>query len=148
MQEKEKSAAPAASVSKSSKAEIPVAAAPAAAVVSTAPAAVPTSEAPAAKPAAETHAHDEKKGQPSRKKEVVVGTSGVSSSSTPANMPRRNIVGRMDLSRVTPPPQQGGFERRGPPRGPGGMGFGPPGFGPPPRGRRGGPGFGPPPPPR
>lgn len=39
------------------------------------------------------------------------------------------------------------FERRGPPRGPGGMGFGPPGFGPPPRGRRGGPGFGPPPPP-
>jgi hypothetical protein len=39
------------------------------------------------------------------------------------------------------------FERRGPPRGPGGFGFGPPGMGPPPRGRRGGPGFGPPPPP-
>jgi hypothetical protein len=41
----------------------------------------------------------------------------------------------------------GSFERRGPPRGPGGFGFGPPGMGPPPRGRRGGPGFGPPPPP-
>ena len=35
------------------------------------------------------------------------------------------------------------FERRGPPRGPSRMGFGPPGFGPPPRGRQGGPGFGP-----
>ncbi len=126
MKEKEKPAAPAASVSKPAKVETPVAAAPTAAVVSTASAVVPTSEAPAAKPAAETHAHDEKKGQPSRKKEVVVGTSGVSSSSTPANLPRRNIVGRMDLSRVTPPPQQGGFERRGPP---GGGGGGRPGFG-------------------
>jgi hypothetical protein len=50
----------------------------------------------------------------------------------------RQFVGKPDAS----------FERRGPPRGPGGFGFGPPGFGPPPpRGRRGGPGFGPPPPP-
>lgn len=46
---------------------------------------------------------------PARKKEVVVGTSGVSSSS-PA--PRRNIIGRMDLSRVqsqAPPRREGGF---------------------------------------
>lgn len=54
----------------------------------------------------------------------------------------RQFVGKPDAS----------FERRGPPRGPGGLGFGPPGappgFGlPPARGRRGGPGFGPPPPP-
>lgn len=46
-----------------------------------------------------------------RKKEVSVGTSGVSSSATAA--PRRNIVGRMDLSRVAPPPQQGGYQARG-----------------------------------
>lgn len=38
---------------------------------------------------------------PARKKEVVVGSSGVSSTSTVA--PRRNIVGRMDLSRVQAP---------------------------------------------
>lgn len=56
-----------------------------------------------------------------RKKEVVVGTSGVASSSTPASAPKRNIIGRMDLSRVqTQAPQrpqgdrpQGGF-RSGP----------------------------------
>ncbi len=45
---------------------------------------------------------------PARKKEVVVGTSGVSSSN-PA--PRRNIIGRMDLSRVQPqaaPRREGG----------------------------------------
>ena len=42
-----------------------------------------------------------------RKKEVVVGQSGASSSQTPVSVgPRRNIVGRMDLSRVAPPPQQ------------------------------------------
>lgn len=35
-----------------------------------------------------------------RKKEVVVGTSGVASASTPATTPKRNIIGRMDLSRV------------------------------------------------
>ncbi len=44
----------------------------------------------------------------SRKKEVVVGSSGVASSTTPVNTPRRNIVGRMDLSRVQPPPGAGG----------------------------------------
>lgn len=48
--------------------------------------------------------------QPARKKEVVVGTSGIASSSTPAAAPRRNIIGRMDLSRVQQPqrPQSGG----------------------------------------
>ncbi|WP_413613283.1 translation initiation factor IF-2 [Bdellovibrio sp. HCB-110] len=58
-----------------------------------------------------------------RKKEVVVGTSGVASSSTPATTAKRNIIGRMDLSRVQPQtPQrqerpQGGYQRQG---GPGG----------------------------
>lgn len=37
---------------------------------------------------------------PARKKEVAIGASGVASSA-----PRRNIVGRMDLSRVSPPPR-------------------------------------------
>lgn len=49
---------------------------------------------------------------PSRKKEVVVGQSGFASSQKPANeVVRKNIVGRMDLSRVTPPP--GGPQGRG-----------------------------------
>ncbi len=46
-----------------------------------------------------------------RKKEVVVGQSGFASSQKPANeVVRRNIIGRMDLSRVAPPPssQTGG----------------------------------------
>lgn len=67
-----------------------------------------------------------------RKKEVVVGTSGVSSNATPVStVGRRNIIGRMDLSRVTPqqqprhgggggPQSQGGQQQRpgfsGPPR--------------------------------
>ncbi len=42
-----------------------------------------------------------------RKKEVSVGASGVSSNSTPMQ-PKRNIVGRMDLSRVQAPPSSGG----------------------------------------
>jgi len=56
-----------------------------------------------------------------RKKEVIVGTSGVSSSSTPvATVGRRNIIGRMDLSRVSQPHQG---------RGPGGSSGGPGGAG-------------------
>ncbi len=66
-----------------------------------------------------------------RKKEVVVGTSGVASSSTPATTVKRNIIGRMDLSRVqTQAPQrqerpQGGYVprpqgERPPPGAPGG----------------------------
>lgn len=51
-----------------------------------------------------------------RKKEVIVGTSGLSSSSTPVTtVGRRNIIGRMDLSRVSQPQQS---------RGPGGSGVG------------------------
>ncbi|UYL08483.1 translation initiation factor IF-2 [Bdellovibrio sp. SKB1291214] len=95
----------------------PVAAAPAAPVVEAkveAPAPVKT-EAPAA-PAQATPAAPVQ----ARKKEVVVGTSGVASSSTPASAPKRNIIGRMDLSRVqTQAPQrpqgdrpQGGFQPR------------------------------------
>ncbi|MEN0058431.1 MAG: translation initiation factor IF-2 [Bdellovibrio sp.] len=77
-------------------------------VAKEAPVAAPVPEAaPAAAPQA-------------RKKEVVVGTSGVSSSSTPATTVKRNIIGRMDLSRVQPqsPPRghgdrpQGGYGPR------------------------------------
>lgn len=71
---------------------------------------------------------------PARKKEVVVGNSGVASSSTPVNAPKRNIVGRMDLSRVQPPQGQsfrpqgsGGFQQGGGQPGPRAGGFsGPP----------------------
>jgi translation initiation factor IF-2 len=64
---------------------------------------------------------------PARKKEVVVGQSGFASSQKPANeVVRKNIVGRMDLSRVTPPPRNSGDDSRGfpgssRPSGPGGM---------------------------
>jgi translation initiation factor IF-2 len=47
---------------------------------------------------------------PSRKKEVSIGDSGVSSSANVA-MPRRNIIGRMDLSRVQAPAGSGGYDR-------------------------------------
>lgn len=51
---------------------------------------------------------------PSRKKEVVVGGSGLASASTPATAPKRNIVGRMDLSRVQQQnPSSGGGYRSG-----------------------------------
>ncbi|OYZ12967.1 MAG: translation initiation factor IF-2 [Bdellovibrio sp. 28-41-41] len=54
-----------------------------------------------------------------RKKEVSVGSSGVSS--TP--QPRRNIIGRMDLSRVQAPPREGG-QRTGGYNNSGGVGAG------------------------
>ena len=80
---------------------------------------------------------------PSRKKEVAIGGSGISSS---ANVAKRNIIGRMDLSRVQSPngpsqggrpmsgprsyqgnssggPQQGGYRPGGAPGGSGGGGF-------------------------
>ncbi|KHD87777.1 MAG: translation initiation factor IF-2 [Bdellovibrio sp. ArHS] len=73
-----------------------------------------------------------------RKKEVVVGTSGVSSSSTPATTVKRNIIGRMDLSRVQPQTPhrqgdrpQGGYQPRAPgdrPQGTGGYQPRPGGF--------------------
>ncbi len=51
---------------------------------------------------------------PARKKEVVVGQSGFASSQKPANeVVRKNIVGRMDLSRVTAPNQGGSSQGRG-----------------------------------
>ncbi len=54
---------------------------------------------------------------PSRKKEVAIGDSGISSSSNV----KRNIIGRMDLSRVQAPPgsqQQGGYNQNRPMSGP------------------------------
>lgn len=62
---------------------------------------------------------------PSRKKEVAIGDSGISSSSNV----KRNIIGRMDLSRVQAPPgsQQGGYNQNRPmsgPRAPGAGGTG------------------------
>lgn len=58
---------------------------------------------------------------PSRKREVTVGTSGVSSNAAPAQAAvRKNIVGRMDLSRVQAPAGR----PQGAPGGAGGGGFG------------------------
>ncbi len=75
----------------------------------------PRAEAPA--PAAPVAARPEPAAEPSRpavsrKKEVVVGASGVSSQPSPQ---RKNIIGRMDLSRVSPPPSQnqGGYRPGG-----------------------------------
>ncbi len=66
----------------------------------------------------------------SRKKEVSIGDSGVSSSTT-GTMPRRNIIGRMDLSRVQAPAgASGGYTNNRPmtggprPQGQGGTGGG------------------------
>ncbi|HPI40841.1 MAG TPA: translation initiation factor IF-2 [Pseudobdellovibrionaceae bacterium] len=55
---------------------------------------------------------------PTRKKEVTVGGSGISSSTEPVTQVRRNIIGRMDLSRVSPPP---GSNQSGRPGGYGGQ---------------------------
>ena len=51
----------------------------------------------------------------SRKKEVAIGDSGVSSSANIANQ-RRNIIGKMDLSRVQAPPGSGYQGNSGGPR--------------------------------
>jgi len=80
---------------------------PMAAPVSVAAPEAPVAPAPAAPASPTTPAV-------SRKKEVVVGSSGVSSSTTPVNAPRRNIVGRMDLSRVQPPQGAPGSRPGGP----------------------------------
>lgn len=83
-------------------------------------AAAPVQEVAAA-PQAETSATPVEKTAPvvSRKKEVSIGDSGVSSSANVA-MPRRNIIGRMDLSRVQAPAGSEGYNRG--PRPPGGGG--------------------------
>ncbi|MGZ3724216.1 MAG: translation initiation factor IF-2 [Pseudobdellovibrio sp.] len=63
---------------------------------------------------------------PSRKKEVNIGDSGVSSSANVA-IPKRNIIGRMDLSRVQAPQgSNDGFRGQRPQGGgPGGGGYSP-----------------------
>lgn len=118
------------------EAPAPKAAAPAAAVeapvAKPAPAVQPAaSAAPAAAPAPETTAPvaaapapaEEKKPLVARKKEVAIGASGVASAGA-APAARRNIVGRMDLSRVQPPPRPGGDRPGGfVPRAPGAGGF-------------------------
>ncbi len=111
-------AAPAVSALKEVKPEAKeevVPAAPAAA----APAASATVAAVAAPAAVEEPAAVVRKPLPARKKEVAIGASGVSSEQTAPSAPKRNIVGRMDLSRVQAPPRPGG----GAPR-PAGGGFG------------------------
>jgi translation initiation factor IF-2 len=105
----------------------PVAAAPAAPAPAAPAAPAPVAAAPATPgtPAAAPTV--------SRKKEVNIGDSGVSSSANVA-MPRRNIIGRMDLSRVQAPAGahgggqrpggQGGYSPRPQGGGPGGGGGG------------------------
>lgn len=98
-----------------------------------APAAVaaPTSAATPAAPAAASAAPATASPTVTRKREVSIGDSGVASSANIASLPKRNIVGRMDLSRVQAPPgadgrpRQGGFTPRPPgsPVGVGGGGF-------------------------
>jgi len=46
----------------------------------------------------------QEKRSPARKKEVSIGASGVASEQTTPATPRRNIIGKMDLSRVQAPP--------------------------------------------
>ncbi len=67
---------------------------------------------------------------PARKKEVIVGASGHASRATPANVvTRKNIIGRMDLNRVSNPNHQprqqssGGFNSGGQQGSGGGSGF-------------------------
>lgn len=129
------------------------------AVPKVSPKAAPKEEAPApiveAKPKAESVAAKETVSTPAaeptpvpqaRKKEVVVGTSGVSSSSTPTTAVRRNIIGRMDLSRVQSQapqrhqgdrpqpsgghggPRPGGYQHQRPTPTPGGFAARPGGF--------------------
>lgn len=84
------------------------------------PARAPSSTAPVATPAAEDAT--DRRPLVARKKEVAIGASGVASQAQAPAMVRKNIVGRMDLSRVNPPPgsvDRGGF------RGPGAAGTGP-----------------------
>jgi translation initiation factor IF-2 len=75
-------------------------AAPELAVAPTPVAAKAPEEQPAAVP-------EKKVAAPARKKEVAIGNSGV------ASAPRRNIIGRMDLSRVTSPQTPGAPARTG-----------------------------------
>jgi translation initiation factor IF-2 len=88
-------------------------------------AATPAAAAPVEEAAAPVVAAVVRKPMPARKKEVAIGASGVSSEQTAPAAPRRNIVGRMDLSRVQAPPRPGFAPRPG---GGTGGGFGGGGF--------------------
>lgn len=108
--EEKKAAAPVEVVAEKKAVETVVAKAP---IVEKATAAAPVVAAPAAPvtaaPVAAAPAAPVERAAPtiSRKKEVAIGDSGVSSSANVA-MPRRNIIGKMDLSRVQDPRSQGG----------------------------------------
>ena len=109
--------------------EVAVAKAPVAEVVVEKP--TPVAAVAAAPLAAEKTVVIEKPSPP-RKKEVSIGDSGVSST-TVGSIPRRNIIGRMDLSRVQAPPgSQGGYSNNRPmtggPRPPSTQGATPGGF--------------------
>ena len=102
----------------------PVATAPQAAPAQTAPAAQAAAPAQTAQAAAPAAAGPSVPGGPAqvRKREVVM-TPGGPSSGIKSEAPRRNIVGRMDLSRVQAPAAGGGPSRPGGPiGGPGGPG--------------------------
>lgn len=92
-------------------------------VVATAATAAPEAVAQAAQVAAPGPAAPTERPTPtiSRKKEVSIGDSGVSS----VAMPRRNIIGKMDLSRVQDPRgPQGGYQGTRPLSGPRSQGHG------------------------
>ncbi len=122
-------AAPVAAPTPAAPVAAPVSA-PTAPPMATAAPAAPTPAAAAAAAPAEPEKTLGGPAAPARKKEVAIGNSGVASS--PA--PRRNIIGRMDLSRVQQAPPRGHGGDRGPggPRPP--MGSGGPGAGPRPKG--------------
>lgn len=90
---------------------VPVAVKPKVEVAPEVPPPAPAVQTPVAPPAS------------SRKKEVIVGTSGLSSNATPVqSLNRKNIIGRMDLSRVTPAQGRGTGQNTGPgSSGPGGQ---------------------------
>ncbi|MBC7464758.1 MAG: translation initiation factor IF-2, partial [Bdellovibrio sp.] len=128
----EKTAAPIEKSVEKTVAEPVAAKAPVAATIAApaASAAAPATEATvtAAAPAAATTpaAPAERVAPPiSRKKEVSIGDSGVSSLASAAVLPRRNIIGKMDLSRVQDPRgPQGGYQGSRPLSGPRSQGHG------------------------
>lgn len=95
---------------------------PAAVVAKEAPAATPVAPAAeVAEPPAKVAAASVSPITPARRKEVAIGQSGHASPSQPMQL-RRNIVGRMDLSRVQAPSRPGGPSGDRGPSGPGGGG--------------------------
>lgn len=96
------------------------------------PAAAPAPAAPAVEKAPVAEEAKKPAAVVARKKEVAIGHSGVTSEVNAAVQARRNIVGRMDLSRVQAPPRPGGD--RGPRGAGGGQGQQTTGFGSRPKG--------------